>query len=321
MSYESFKNYIVQYLQQQLQGVEIRVNKIRKNNGIELDSLTIQEADIIITPCIYLNQYYKQFQQGLSVQNITTEICSKYKEFKENSEYIKNDNYADYFKDFTIASEHIIFKLVNFEKNKRLLEDVPFTRFLDLAIVYMFLAKEEDDSVGTILIRNEHLQMWNVTVNELHEYAMLNTPRLMPVKLKSMEEVLQELFGQPNESMEGERNLDSNMYILSNSKGIHGASTILYPGVLGNFAHRSNEDIKQLYILPSSIHEVILLPCTQSLNIIQLQQMVEEINQTQVPEEEILSDGIYVYSVKNDMIFLAGGRNCNHAELIKENRI
>lgn len=51
------------------------------------------------------------------------------------------------------------------------------------------------------------------------------------------------------------------MYILSNSKGIHGASTILYPGVLGNFAHRSNEDIKQLNILPSSIHEVIFLPC------------------------------------------------------------
>lgn len=306
MSYKVFKDCIVQNLQQQLQGVEIRVNKVRKNNGIELDSLTIQEADIIITPCIYLNQYYKQFQQGLlSVQNITTKICSKYKEFKENSEYMKNDNYADYFKDFTIASEHIVFKLVNFEKNKRLLEDVPFTRFLDLAIVYMFLAKEEDDSVGTILIRNEHIQMWNITVDELHDYAMLKTPKLMPVRLKSMEEVLQELLGKPIENMDDKRESDSNMYILSNSKGIHGASTILYPGVLGNFAYRNNVDIKQLYILPSSIHEVILLPCNQTLNVMQLQQMVEEINQTQVPEEEILSDSIYVYSVKNDTIFLA----------------
>ena len=308
MCYELFKDCIVQNLQQQLRGVEIRVHKVRKNNGIELDSLAIHEADIVITPCIYLNQYYMQFQQGLSVQNITTEICSKFKEFKENSEYMKNQNCAENFKDFTTASERIVFKIVNFEKNKRLLEDVPFTRFLDLAIVYMFFANEEDDSVGTILIRNEHLLMWNVNVNELHEYALLKTPSLMPVRLKSMEEVLNELLGQPIENMDCERDSDSNMYILSNSKGIHGASTILYPGVLGNFAHRNDVDIKQLYILPSSIHEVILLPCNQTLNVMQLQQMVEEINQTQVQQDEILSDNIYVYSVKDDTIFLADGQ-------------
>lgn len=125
-----------------------------------------------------------QFKQGLSVQDIITEICSMYKEFMENSEYMKNENYIDYFKEFTTASERIVFKLVNFEKNRKLLEEVPFTRFLDLAIVYLFLSKEEDDSVGTILIRNEHLLMWNVNVDELHEYAMLKTPKLMPVRLK-----------------------------------------------------------------------------------------------------------------------------------------
>lgn len=76
MDYENFKDCIVQNLQQELRGVEVRVNKVRKNNGMELDSLAIYEADIVITPCIYLNQYYKQFQQGLSVQSITTEICS-----------------------------------------------------------------------------------------------------------------------------------------------------------------------------------------------------------------------------------------------------
>ncbi|WP_455717791.1 DUF5688 family protein [Anaerosporobacter sp.] len=305
MDYELFKNCIVQSLKQQFLNAEIRSNKVRKNNGMELDSLVIHETDNIVVPSIYLNYYYSKYQHGLSVENIIMEICSKYKEFKENSKYMKNENYINHFKDFTTASEHIVFKLVNFEKNKRLLEDVPFTRFLDLAIVYAFLVKEEDNSVATILIRNEHLQMWNITANELHEYAMLKTPKLMPVRLKSMEEVLRELFGQSNENMEGERNSDSNMYILSNGKGIHGASTILYPGVLGNFAHRNNDDIEQLYILPSSIHEVILLPCNQMLNITQLQQMVEEINKTQVPQDEILSDSIYVYSVKDDTIFLA----------------
>lgn len=212
MKYESFKDCIVQILQQRLQGVEISINKVRKNNGIELDVLAIHEADTVITPCIYLNQYYMQFQQGSPVQNIITEICSRYKEFKENSEYMKNENYIDYFKDFTIASEHIVFKLVNFEKNRRLLKDVPFTRFLDLAIVYMFLAKEEEDSVGTILIQNEHIQIWDVTINELHEHAMRNTPRLMPVRIKSMEEVLQELLGLTVEKSDSKRNSESNMY-------------------------------------------------------------------------------------------------------------
>lgn len=96
---------------------------------------------------------------------------------------------------------------------------------------------------------------------------------------------------------------------MSNSKGIHGASTILYPEVLGNFVHRDNVDVEQLYILPSSTHEVILLPCNEMVNVMQLQQMVEEINKTQVPEEEILSDNVYVYSVKDDKISIADGQD------------
>lgn len=302
MDYEIFKDYIVQNLQQHLQGVEIRVNKVRKNNGIELDSLAIHEADVVITPCIYLNQYYIQFQQGLSVQNIITEICSKYKEFKENREYMMNVKYVDYFKDFTIASEHIVFKLVNFEKNKRLLEDVPFTHFLDLAIVYMFLAKEEEDSIGTILIRNEHLQMWNVAVNELHKQAMLNTPRLMPVSLKSMEEVLSSMIGEVSLCEEDSYQSYQLMFVLSNIQGIHGASTMIYPNLIKQFVSSLSSKPEKVVILPSSIHETILLPMYTEVDVLQLKQMVRDINETQVAREEVLSNTVYYYSVEDDTI-------------------
>ena len=302
MDYESFKDCVVLNLQQQLRGVEVRVKKVRKNNGIELDSLVIYEADIVITPCINWNHYYKQFQQGLSVQNITTEMCTKYKEFKENSESMKNNNYVGYFDDFTTASKHIVFKIVNFEKNKRLLENVPFSRILDLAIVYMFMAKEEEDSVGTILIKNEYLQMWNITVNELHEYAMLNTPRLMPVNLKSMEEVISSMIGTVSLSEEDTYQCHNTMFVLSNAQGNHGASTMIYPNLMKQFVSSLSNKPEKVVILPSSIHETILLPVYTYVDVLQLKQMVRDINETQVAREEVLSNTVYYYSVEDDAI-------------------
>lgn len=304
MSYELFKDYIVQNLQQKLQDVEIKVNKVRKNNGIELDSLAIHEADFVITPCIYLNQYYMQFQQGLSVQNITNEICSRYKELKKNCECKKNDNYADYLRDFTAASEHIIFKLVNFEKNKKLLEDVPFTRFLDLAIVYYVVCKIEKEEVGTILVKNSFFEEWDCSLEELHEKAVENTMRIFPARVRSMEEVIFGMMGREEEVIDY-NDRSQRMYVVSNSMNLQGAAVILYPNLLRNFFHGLKRKAKGLVILPSSIHEQILIPYTEHMEVDSLRAMVREINSTQVAEEEILSDSVYVYSAKDDKVFLA----------------
>ena len=91
------------------------------------------------------------------------------------------------------------------------------------------------------------------------------------------------------------------LYVLTNSRGINGAACILYPRVLKEFAESLGED---LIILPSSIHEVLLTPSSVSLPPEELNEMVQAINQSDVPAEDRLSDHIYYFSRIQGCLYL-----------------
>ena len=149
------------------------------------------------------------------------------------------------------------------------------------------------------------MESWNLTVKDLYQLAGVNTPRLFPPSIRTMEDVLQEVLEPMNESYpiyEEEEDITQeipfhiesphSMYILSNSSGINGASALLYPQVIEKF---SNSIKSNVYILPSSIHEVILVPFQEEIDKSQLTQMVNEVNETQVSKEEVLSSSVYYY--------------------------
>jgi len=91
------------------------------------------------------------------------------------------------------------------------------------------------------------------------------------------------------------------MYILTNQKGINGASCMIYKDVIKEFAQLIKSDI---YILPSSIHEIILIPLEGSEDKERFKRMVIDINSSQVPADEVLSDSVYMYSLEKDAIVL-----------------
>ena len=92
------------------------------------------------------------------------------------------------------------------------------------------------------------------------------------------------------------------MYVLTNRKRCNGAACVLYEQVLENFAKKINDN---LYILPSSVHEVIMIPASFAGKASQLREMVEEINATQVEDEEVLSDSVYFFNRMTKKLELA----------------
>ena len=94
----------------------------------------------------------------------------------------------------------------------------------------------------------------------------------------------------------------SGMYVASNSDKLNGSSVILYRDMLKNFAE--SHDVEKLYILPSSLHEVIIIPDDANMekDIQMLNEMVVSVNCTQVQPEEILSDHVYVYEYSTDTL-------------------
>ena len=196
---------------------------------------------------------------------------------------------------------------VNAERNAGLLKEVPYQAREDLALIYKVMVGNNADGFSSITVTNEHMEMWGVTASQLHELAMVNTKEILPISITSMQEVMREMFsvdGMPDDlanAMFDEMPLNQQMFIITNEARIQGAATMFYEDALSGLADQMGTD---LYILPSSVHELIAVS-TDMGTPENLAEMVKEVNGTQVALEEQLSDHVYKYDAASKQITLA----------------
>ena len=279
----------------------VRLNDVTKNNGVVLRGLTVMQDDSNISPTIYLNNYYEEYTSGrVTLINVVNDVMDTYNRNKVNQSVDMR-----YFLNFESVRRRVVYKLVSTEKNKALLEDVPHIEFLDLSIVFQCLIAQEEFGTASILIHNIHLKLWDVSAEELYQAAKENTQRLQEYEIKSMTEVLYEIMMEEESEESGYEDclagLCDNvpMYVLSNKRRVEGAACILYPNLIQDFADAIGSSF---YIIPSSVHEVILLPAGRDEESTEIKHMIQEINDTQVSVEEILSYSLYFYDKEEGKI-------------------
>lgn len=288
MHYKAFKHRILDELQSHFQeSKKISIQEIIKNNGTKYDGLVILDEGFNIAPTLYLNYYFELYQNGTSFINVFEELLFNY----ESNRPIASID-VSFFTEYELVKNRIVYKIVNYEKNQELLEQIPHVLYLDLAIIFYCLVHSDETGNASILIHNQHMERWNTTTDQLMELANINTPFLMEYSLRSMESILS------NESTIPVPDLYP-MYVLTNYSKLNGASCILYQDLLKELSSQTESDF---FILPSSIHEVILIPAYSKNAIHELSCMVKEVNQTQVSPDEILSDHAYYYSKANDCV-------------------
>lgn len=274
----------------------VEMSHVIKNNGVELDGLSILGKGERCVPTLYVNEYYENFLQGMSIEKIADQILTVYWKAKEQ----KPPSSIQVEMSFNNLREKIVYRLVNYEKNKEELKSTPHIRFLDLAITFHCLVKQEDTEIGTIRITNNLVSEWKFDTKDLWEIARKNTPGFFPVEIRPMSEIIQDIIRKElsAEAIEFSKEyfhediFETEMYIMTNRSGINGAATILYEDVIHELAESFKSDF---YILPSSIHEVILIPYREHYMKNELCAMVSDVNRTQVPDEDILSDKVYLY--------------------------
>ncbi len=306
MTYELFKETLVTELKGYFPpDTDISIYSVPRNNQTSVDGLTILESGYNIAPTIYIQEYYRKLKKGSSLSSIFAQILEAYYQYRpmENID-------ASFFQDFAHIKKRIVCKLIHYERNKALLREIPFIPFLDLAVVFYCLVSSNSAGTATILIHNEHLKLWNTNPDTLEKLARENTPQLLSSHLERLSSMLNSLnacerIDLSNLSAELGGPLDLSayasipMYILTNKLRFLGASCILYEGLLSDFAKRHNSD---LYIIPSSVHEVLLVPARPSMTKDSFNEMIAEVNSTQLSPEEILSDHVYYYDRKADRI-------------------
>ena len=267
--------------------VNVKLQEVKKNNGVTLTGLLLAEKDNKVAPAVYLDSYFEDYRKGKKIEDIVVEIVQIYERVRKHQQVD-----VQFFSDYQKAKERICYKLIHYQRNESLLAGVPHIRYLNLAVVFYYAYENPLLGNGTILIQNSHKESWKVTTEELFRQAKENTERLFPADLIKMEEIVKELLGV---SLDEEKLWDEKelvpMFVLTNRQRMFGAISIFYPEVLKELAEKVDAN---LFILPSSVHEVILLP-DAGAKAECLQEMVKDVNSTQVAAEEILSDSVYYY--------------------------
>ena len=270
-------------------GYDVQIKEIRKNNGVVLTGLLIYDRTRNVTPTVYLEAFYEAYKQGKEMEEIVDGVLKLYSEHLPVEEVN-----MDFFLNFEAVKDRIVYKLIHAERNADLLKEIPHICFLDLAICFCYDFNNEQMGDGMILIRNEQVSCWDTCTKELMQLAHENTKVLFGLELLD----LMELVREPEDQL-------ANTFVLSNEKRCFGAAAMIYPGVLAEVAEKVEGN---LLILPSSVHEVILMKESGTENLQELLCMVKEINREWVLEEEILSDQVYYYSREKGNLGLAGER-------------
>ena len=280
---------------------EIVFKEVAKNNNVCLHSIMINKKGSNVAPSIYIDELYEDYMQGRELSEIIDDILEVY---EKHASEIKMD--MSFFTQFETVKDRILYKLIHWESNTKLLEDIPHIKWNDLAIVFYYLFEDERFGKATILIKSSHLAMWKIDCETLYKNARFNMPRLQPDDMIPIRQVIKDIVLSYNRShmditaagllqgyddvMNGQGPI---MYLLSSRDKYFGAAVLLYSKSLKRLAENLN---RNLIILPSSVHEVLLVPDDNVTETEFYKDMVKDVNDTQLEPEEILSYNVYYYN-------------------------
>lgn len=159
---------------------------------------------------------------------------------------------------------------------------------MDLSIIYRFVTTE-----WSIVITNSLLEIYGVSLEQLHEDAMANSPVKFPVHVQGMNDFMKEFVWHGDSQM---MNISDFEMCFVTCENEYGASALFYPEFLEQVAKRFRG---KFFILPSSIHELILVP-DYGEDVKGLKEIVSDVNDNSdaVTEEDFLSNSVYHYDAK-----------------------
>lgn len=297
MNYELFKEVVAEkfteFMPEEFRNCKVDVHSVTKVNKT-MDALNLVptgDEKYQTSPTIYINNMYEHYKECDDLQAVLQAGAeTMQKAFQE----LPN---VGQMVDFDQAKDNIVMVLINTEQNKSMLESVPNRQFQDLSIIYRWVIDKDKEGISSTIVNNGLAEKLGMNEVELYNAAVENTIRLFPPTIKSMNDVIRDMFikdGMPDEiadMMIGEVPENNMMYVISNERGVNGAVSMLYEDNLHQLAEKLETD---LYIMPSSIHETIAVSCDMG-DPNELAQMVNEINMDQVALEERLSNQVYHY--------------------------
>ena len=263
---------------------EFTTRRVEKLND-SYDAITVTPVGSVIGVNISVEKALDAYNNGTPIYSIT----ERYANVIEKGLAEKPEVDLEALSDYEQLKSKLFVEVVPTEENSKLLEKVPHDEIEDMAVVYRILVDHADSGNSTILITNQMMEQYGISKEQLRADALENAPKIRPAEVKGMSEVMRELAPGMVPEVAPE---DEQMFVASVPDKIHGAGIMAYPGFFESSAEKLGGDF---FVLPSSIHEVLLVPDDGSKTAEDLLSMVKEVNATQVAPADKLTDSVYHY--------------------------
>ncbi|MEE3467281.1 MAG: DUF5688 family protein [Eubacterium sp.] len=279
----------------ELSGTIVDGNVYVRNNDTECYGVSICRDEAKVSPVIYIDRFYDSYIRKKITLDET--VCAIVDQFLALSDACKE--HSDITLDFEENRDRITYRLISARNNTRYLETVPYIPFLDMAIIFTIVYRIDKEGLESIRITKELMENWDVSTGQLLKLARVNTPRIFPATLEPMKQVVKR-FLQIDEEELPFLDIDSPVLLLSNKQNIYGATTILYRDEAEKIAEQLGESF---FVIPSSIHEVLLMPESEVPDKEPLNEMIHRINQEHLGKVDVLSDCAYYYDRKEKRFY------------------
>ena len=267
-------------------GYKVEEVSVDKNNGVTLEALLVKKSGLNLSPTIYLNSYYEDHLDGENLHDVAGRLVRDYR-----AALPEEGIDISFFLDYERVKERLAFKLISSELNTELLESIPHVPFLDLEIAFYYSVEVSRMDGGSILIRNSHMEQWGVSTEDLMRDSLENTPRILPGNCRDIFSMMEKMCPDKSGTLSDDMK-DLGLYVISNERLTLGAAVMLYPGMMEEVSDLLGGN---LYIIPSSIHELIAISDRTEAHSQYLKDMIRLVNRTQLPPQDVLSDSLYYY--------------------------
>lgn len=292
--------------------VKVEQMDVMKNNDTHLRGISISPSDGNVAVTIYLDEFYQRYLCGVGCGEIMEQIAELYEQRKP----VQKQEFKSADFEYGAIKDKVTFRVVDMKKNQQTLRQIPYHELGNgMAMIYTVILDTKEESIASVIINREMAQRNGYNLEQLRKDAISNTPLLFPPVLMNLKTLINKKIDQeapdchqccvsldlaeenpervsmhlPTEDLFTE---EMQMFVLTNENSNMGAGVLYYPGVQERLARVVGGSY---YVLPSSVHEQIILPDNKEISPKELEAMVKEINETQVEPQEVLSDRVLRY--------------------------
>ena len=285
LNYDEFKRELLKRVRERAGSeVTVEIVAIQKNNRTKKDVIAFSDKENNLQPLIYMDSIYSQYRAGAELSvcvGFAVEVYRSAMEIDIDTAY----------KEWKNVRGKIEMTVINKAWNEDAMSGIPHMDFLDLVLYCRIIIDKNENGVASMIVQKHMLKEWDISEEELWEAAFSNL-KTEEFEIKDVNEVLRFIF--PERDLTGlpdKNKFESALYVLTNKYQNRGAIGMLRTDLLEKFAEWGDCD---LYILPSSIHEVLLL-ADNEIPVDELRRMVRSVNRGVVDEMDRLSDEVYYY--------------------------